>query len=107
MEPKRVHPLEGVFAFISTIGEQPVLTANTELDGIVVDTCLPADTKIYETGIRRDKIEGIWVIVEQYENEDKAKEGHERWVKLMTEYPDYPLKDIDNWGLDEWREELG
>jgi len=54
---------------------------------------------LWETGIERLSIEGNWVIVEQYEDRDHAVAGHKKWVGLMTEYPDFPLKDIDSWGL--------
>ncbi len=46
-------------------------------------------------------IEGKWVIVEQYEGREHAEKGHDKWVKMMTEDPDFPLKDIDQWSLGE------
>jgi hypothetical protein len=83
--------------------ENRATATNTELhDGTVtIDTCLPSDTHIYETGVIRSKIGCKWVIVEQYPDAEAAKVGHSKWVNILTEYPDYPLKDVDLWGLDE------
>ncbi len=95
MKPIKVSPLEGLFNFAQTFAtgnpypDKGTVT-NTKLhkDTVIIDTCLPKDTDIWETGIRRTKIEGIWVIVEQYPDEESAKKGHENWVKQLTEFPD-------------------
>lgn len=103
MEPKRVDPMTGVLNFMMAMAldnPSPYQQITTKLEGITVDTSLPKDTNTWETGIERLNIEGKWVIVEQYPDEEAAKVGQEKWVKMMTEYPDYPLKDIDIWSLD-------
>jgi hypothetical protein len=102
MEPVRVNPFIGTLDFFGAMarGEHSSDVHTTNIGDTVIDTCLPPDTRIYETGIHR-KIEGKWLIVEQYPDGDTAKAGHKKWVKIITEYPDFPLKDIDNWGLDE------
>lgn len=105
MEPQRVNPIEGLMNFLQTFMEGPpdrseALT--TEISqGITIDTCLPTDTGLWETGIKRLEIEGKWVIVEQYPNEESARIGHEKWVGILEEYPDFPLKDINLWNLPE------
>jgi len=103
MEPKRVSPMEGALNFLGAMAEgtlPPKERFNTEVGcRIVVDTCLPGDTRIWETGIERDG--EPWVIVEQYPDKDAAVKGHNHWVKLMTEEPDFPLKDIDMWSLND------
>ena len=114
MEPKRVDPFTGVLQFVSALAKDAAdpqaafeknraTATNTELHNgkVEVDTCLPSDTQIYETGVRRTEIEGEWVIVEQYPDAKAAKVGHSKWVNILTEYPDYPLKDIDLWSIDE------
>ena len=103
MKPIRVDPFTGALNFLSILASGnsgPLGQITTELEGITVDTSLPQDTGKWETGINRLKVEGKWVIVEQYTDKKEAEQGHKNWVNLMTEYPDYPLKDIDLWSLD-------
>ena len=101
MEPVRVNPIEGVLNFFSTLSDfdngREMFT--DKIGDTTVDTNCTPDTGLWETGIERLSIEGNWVIVEQYEDRDHAVAGHKKWVGLMTEYPDFPLKDIDSWGL--------
>ena len=104
METKRVNPLEGVGNFLGALangGWGPLEQITDHVGDIVVDSSLPPDTMLWETGVKRPKIEGKWVIVEQYEDKPHAEEGHKKWVELMKEYPDFPLKDIDQWSLDQ------
>lgn len=107
MKPVRVSPMEGVLNFLATglTGPLEQITNKLHNDTVIIDTCLPTDTHIWETGIERINIEGKWIIVEQYEDKKKAEIGHGKWVNLLTEYPDYPLKDIDSWSLDSLRGE--
>jgi len=71
----------------------------TEDNGWIVDTCIAFDTKTWETGIYpappNDK---HCVIVEQYENQEQAEKGHDKWVQLMREDPSRKLEDIHVWG---------
>ena len=104
MEPQRVSPIEGLVGFLSGMmrsidGESPERIGWDEVGNICISTVVPLDTEIPETGIDRPNLEGKWVIVEQYANNDNALLGHQKWVKLMTEHPDFPLKDIDMWSL--------
>ena len=101
MEPIRVEPITGLLQFLSSGMQGPLEHWTEKLPDIVVDTCLPSDTNIWETGIERRKIEGEWVIVEQYPDEEAAKVGHLKWIKTMEEYPDFLLKDIDSWSLNQ------
>jgi len=99
-------PLEGAFDFFEALsavakGESArddVFTDNT-MDGIVIDTCKPLDTMVWETGINRANVEGKWVIVSQYENKSKAEKGHKGWVELMKQDPTCELTDINLWNL--------
>lgn len=103
MKPIRTDPLTGALNFLGTLASGnvgPLEQITTELENITVDTSLPTDTGKWETGIKRLKVEGKWVIVEQYADKEEAGKGHKKWADLMTEYPDYPLKDIDLWSLD-------
>ena len=70
---------------------------NTKENGWVVDTVKAFDTGIWETGID-PKSTGNWVIVEQYDSDVHAKEGHEKWVKLMRENPNRTLPDLQRDG---------
>lgn len=104
MEPVRVAPLTGVMNFFASGMQGPHEQITTKVsDTIIVDTSLPSDTNIWETGIKRTEVEGKWVIVEQYPDKKHAEVGHKRWSKQMAEFPDYPLKDIDMWSLDSLR----
>ena len=70
-----------------------------ELEGISIDTCCAFDTGVWETGILREKVEGKWVIVSQYETKEEAEEGHKGWVELMKTDPACKLVDINMWNL--------
>lgn len=74
-----------------------------EFDGITVDTCSTNDTHKWETGIKREQIEGKWIIVSQYHNKEEAEEGHKKWVEYIKENPACELRDIDLWNLKEGR----
>lgn len=39
----------------------------------------------YETGIRKG--DGNWIIVERYEDKEKAKEGHDKWIEFCKDNP--------------------
>ena len=58
-----------------------------EEGNLIVDTCAVTDSdQPYETGVCHTLYnDGDWVIVEMYEDERSAKEGHDRWVKVMTD----------------------
>ena len=105
-----VNPLEGALSALSFMKDQALGMDTSgrdrgamreELDGIVIDTCIPSDTNVWETGINRESVEGKWVIVSQYESDEEAEKGHKQWVELMKEEPGCELKDIDNWNLGE------
>ena len=100
MKPVRVSPLEGFLQFMSSGMEGPEEQLTDKIGDITIDTSLPSDTHIWETGIKRLSIEGEWVIVEQYETEEAARIGHKKWVELMTAMPHALIKDIDQWSLD-------
>lgn len=105
MEPQRIDPFEGLLNFLKSICEGPpdrseALTTKVNQD-ITIDTCLPRDTGLWETGIKRLRIEGEWIIIEQYPNKESARIGHEKWVGILKEYPDFPLKDINLWSIPE------
>ena len=98
---KKVNPLEGTLETLRALGYgNSVRDANRvyreEWEGIIVDTCVGFDTGAWETGVKR---EGGWTIVEQYEGEDDAKAGHEKWVAELRQDPKVELRDIDFWGI--------
>lgn len=106
-EQKKVtseHPIVGALSFLSSL---PEMMANShkqdvftdEFDGVTVDTCCPTDTRVWETGILRENIEGKWVIVSQYNSREEAEQKHKEWVAYLKENPTCGLKDIDCWNL--------
>jgi len=64
----------------------------TKLGSFTVDTCNTVD-KGWETGIEPQG--KSWIIVESYEGESQAKEGHKKWVESLTKNPEQELKDIN------------
>jgi hypothetical protein len=86
------------------VAEKRKTALRTEENGWIVDTCVGFDTGIWETGIERDS-KGF-IITEQYADEVKAKEGHERYVTMMRKDPKGKLPNIQeedcfDWGEDE------
>ena len=82
------------------LGGEPQDRSNifrTEESNWIVDTVVPFDTGVWETGISKDS-GSKWTIVEQYKNQDEAKKGHEKWVQLMKENSSRKLEDIHVWG---------
>lgn len=79
-------------------------------DGFCIDTCAVSDgEKPYETGIKHPEYnEGYWIIVEAYDTPLAAKNGHNRWVEIMTDkqLPD-SLKDCGNAEISQLLEEVG
>ena len=75
-----------------------------EVGSITVDTVCPTDTEMWETGLL---INGIWVIVEQYESEQDAALGHKNWMEQVEKEPNKEYTDIfkkeiyEEWGFDE------
>lgn len=99
---KRVSPLTGVTNLLAAFtldNPYPDKMIRDEIGDITVDTSLPKDTNIWETGIERRSIEDKWVIVEQYKNEKDAEQGHKSWVARLKANPGMKLKDIDQWSL--------
>lgn len=76
-------------------------TALTDVIGKqTIDTCYTPDTQEWETGIKRN---GRWYIVETYEDEEKAKIGHKKWVKKIKQNPEMTLKECrtpEEWFFD-------
>jgi len=64
-------------------------------DDLIIDTCYCMDTNFYETGIEDIRYYDSWIIVEEYDNEEEAKIGHNKWVKKMTSStPPQTLRDV-------------
>ena len=105
MEPQRVSPIVGMLNFLldysrnGLAGPDRSKAITTVIGNVTVDTCPANDTGLWETGIWRPQ-EGEWLIVEQYENDERAKAAHTNWVAQITSNPNMPLKDIDLWSLD-------
>ena len=99
MNMKKV--IKGASDFLFTLpqaltGEHRKDVFRDEIKGVIIDTVLPLDTGKWETGIKIKE----WIIVEQYENKEKAREGHKKWVEEVKNGK-RDFKDIDMWGLNE------
>ena len=76
------------------VGELRKNALNDKVNSQTIDTVMAFDTYKWETAIqRKDK----WVVVEQYDNENEAHEGHAKWVKAITETPNMELIDLELW----------
>ena len=51
---------------------------------LLVSTVLASDTGKYETAVQHPLYGDRFHIVEQYKTEELAKEGHDKWVGIMT-----------------------
>jgi hypothetical protein len=101
------NPFEGLAAFVKSGFQGPLDELPEEklnADTISVSTTLPSDTRVWETGILRTTIEKHFVIVENYPDKQAAIIGQAKWVKMLTEMPDLPIKDIDIWNLGKLKE---
>jgi hypothetical protein len=67
---------------------------NDKIGDVTVDTVCAFDTHTWETGIEQN---GEWIIVEQYEDREKAKTGHQKWVEKIKKDPKQKLKDCGVW----------
>ena len=105
-----VDPMVGALGFLSSytkalsdpqgaFEKNRATAVRDKVGDITIDTCIPSDTGIWETGIRRESVEDGWVIVSQYETEEEAIVAHSNWVNLMRTDPTCELKDIDMWNL--------
>ena len=100
---KSLSPLEGFFFLMKEMASGNAKTEelrkdvfNITIGDTEIDTCVAFDTDEWETGIAQHGRD--WIIVEQYENRDKAHKGHNKWVKRLADNPDIELVDINLWG---------
>ena len=73
--------------FIDMLGNyEERLVANDKRDDVEIDTVLVTDADhAYETAVRHPKYnENQWVVVQGYDTKERAKEGHDYWVGIMT-----------------------
>ena len=76
-----------MFDFLSMMGTyESRKVARFDKDKLMVSTCVITDSEQpYETAVRHPAYNnGKIVIVELYPTRQKAKQGHDRWVKKMT-----------------------
>ena len=71
--------------------EKSVLIAKYDSSGgnLRVSTVINSDSnKPYETAIAHTNYNhGNWIVVEEYDTKEQAKEGHERWILRMSSSP--------------------
>lgn len=56
------------------------LVENTKQDEYEIDTCFANDKNKYETGIRKN--DGEWIVVEEYNTKEDAKQQHKKWIEF-------------------------
>ena len=61
------------------------LVKNTKQGRYIIDTCYCNDTEKFETAINKDN--GQWIVVEEYETKELAKNGHKKWVEFTKANP--------------------
>lgn len=92
------------------------LVDRSEFDWGFVSTCRVSDgAKPFETAVSSSdyaKVDDLdntdaMIIVEAYDDADAAQEGHDQWVKTMTESPPDGLMDCCNAGVAELGFALG
>ena len=81
-----------MFEFMSMAGNyEDRLVANTVINDVEIDTVAVTDSdQPYETGIQSKAYNnGDWVIVEMYETEALAEDGHKKWIETFgsNEFP--------------------
>jgi hypothetical protein len=95
--------MSGMTNFLVGMGlgiTQPRDKAITTVVGdLTIDTVQTFDTNRWETGIKHGS---NWYIVETYDDEDDAHEGHDRWVINAPTTPLERLKELDEHNSDEW-----
>jgi hypothetical protein len=66
-----------------------------ETSQFLVDTVRTTDTLLWETGVQHlHSLDRRWTIVEQYQDEEAATEGHKQWVETLSENPEQELFDV-------------
>ena len=90
--------MNNIFNFIGMFGNHSSrLVYNYESDNFTIDTCLVTDSEYnYETAVKYDGFnDGRWMIVEQYNTESEAQNGHNRWVEYLTNNEPEYFEDIN------------
>lgn len=104
---KTIHPVIGILAALDCLVKgrphrNDIL--RLEKEDYIIDTCCTFDTEMWETGVsvknENGELEKHWDIVEQYENREKAVDGHKKWIKLMEENPKRELPDLMLWDVE-------
>ena len=74
------------FLFMMDNHEDRMVDRYEDGEDFIIDTCYANDTpKPYETAVMHPSYNnGRWVIVEDYNKEDEAQIGHNKWVEIMT-----------------------
>ena len=90
--------MNNIFNFIGMFGNHSSrLVDNYESDNFTIDTCLVTDSEYnYETAVKYYGFnDGRWMIVEQYNTESEAQDGHNRWVEYLTNNEPEFFEDIN------------
>ena len=98
-----------MFDFIFDIGNhESRKIARYELNDVIVDTCTVSDgMQPIETGISHPEYnDGELIIVQGYDTEEEAIEGHNKWVDTLTKNPPEYLRDCGNSHISSLIEEI-
>ena len=104
---KEANPIAGLFKLLEVVSarlasgelfDRGKVFRHEDPSGWIVDTCVGLETEVWETGIWPTNRKHC-TVVEQYESEEEAEKGHNRWVLSMQSNTSQKLIDIDVWGL--------
>ena len=103
--------MDNVFAFLLDAENYSERMVDRYQEGkILVSTaCVSDGDKLYETAIEHPEYkDGKIIVVEAYDTRKEAKQGHERWLKIIVDgpLPDY-LLDCQNAKIGQLAGELG
>lgn len=99
-----------MFEFLAMAGnyEDRKVANDEDIDGGSVDTCAVTDSsKPFETAIQHPRYhDGMWIIVELYNDRAAAEDGHRRWVETLRGRPT-ELRDVNESALEGFANALG
>lgn len=85
----------GISDLFKAKNSMPDFKLCTNVNNALIETCYPRHGKEYLTSIIHPAFdEGCFLIVEKYENETEAKDGHEKWVKTFEKWLPKELRDL-------------
>ena len=101
--------MRGLFDFLLEDDYEDRKIERYDDDELFVSTCRVSDSeRPYETAVSTPEYnKGKIVIVEMYDTEQEAREGHHKWLEAMKNNPPNALTNVSSCGSSEWIKKLG